>query len=78
MRELILQLKLGRVSRGYFREKFGEDICDRFAHPLETLRGQGFLSLDGDRVSLSRAGLLRVDHLLHEFFLPEHRNARYS
>ena len=76
VRELILQLKLGRVSRGYFREKFGEDICDRFARPLEALRGQGFLSLDGDRVSLSRAGLLRVDHLLHEFFLPEHRNAR--
>lgn len=78
VRELILQMKLGRVSRRYFRGKFGEDICDRFAQPLETLRAQGLLALNGDEVSLSRAGLLRVDRLLYEFFLPEHRNIRYT
>jgi len=32
----------------------------------------------GDRVLLNREGLLQVDKLLHEFFLPQHRNARYA
>jgi oxygen-independent coproporphyrinogen-3 oxidase len=27
---------------------------------------------------LNRDGLLQVDRLLHEFFLPQHRNARYT
>jgi oxygen-independent coproporphyrinogen-3 oxidase len=27
---------------------------------------------------LNREALLQVDKLLHEFFLPEHRNARYA
>jgi oxygen-independent coproporphyrinogen-3 oxidase len=29
-------------------------------------------------VRLNRDGLLQVDRLLHEFFLPEHQNARYA
>jgi oxygen-independent coproporphyrinogen-3 oxidase len=29
-------------------------------------------------VRLSRDGLLQVDRLLHQFFLPQHRNSRYS
>jgi oxygen-independent coproporphyrinogen-3 oxidase len=78
VRELVLQLKLGRVSRRYFEQKFGADIRERFAAPIESLAGRGMLSVDGDRIALTRAGLLRVDSLLHEFFLPEHRKARYS
>ena len=35
-------------------------------------------SHEGDSVQLNREGLLQVDKLLHEFFLPEHRNARYA
>jgi len=27
---------------------------------------------------LTREGLLQVDRLVHEFFLPEHRTARYA
>jgi oxygen-independent coproporphyrinogen-3 oxidase len=38
----------------------------------------GYLSVAGDEVRLNREGLLQVDRLLHEFFLPEHRNARYA
>ena len=30
------------------------------------------------RCVLNREGLLQVDRLLHEFFLPEHKNARYA
>ncbi len=78
IRELVLQLKLGHVSRTYFQKKFGVDISEKFARPLETLEGWGFLSVEGDEVRLNREGLLQVDRLLHEFFLPEHRNTRYA
>jgi len=78
IRELILQMKLGDVRRAYFQGKFGVDIEQRFAGPLGALRGQGFLTLDQNGVRLNRDGLLQVDRLLYEFFLPQHRNARYA
>ena len=78
IRELVLQLKLGQVSRAYFQNKFGMDITQRFTGPLQTLKDWGFLSVEGDRVQLDRAGLLQVDRLLQEFFLPVHRNTRYA
>ena len=34
--------------------------------------------MDGDVIRLNREGLLQVDRLLHEFFLPQHRNVRYA
>jgi oxygen-independent coproporphyrinogen III oxidase len=78
IRELILQLKLGSISRRYFENKFGADPVKRFEQPVRTLKDWGFLSVTGDEVRLNREGLLQVDRLLHEFFLPEHRNARYA
>ena len=36
------------------------------------------MSVEGDRILLNREGLLQVDRLLHEFFLPQHRNVRYA
>src|ERR1043166_3281710 len=78
IREFILQLKLGHVSRGYFQNKFGVEVSQRFAAPFQTLQDWGFLSVEGDAVRLNREGLLQADRLLHEFFLPEHRNARYA
>ena len=77
VREFILQLKLGKVSRNYFQKKFGADVAERFAEPMQRLKNWGFLAVDGDAVQLNRSALLQVDRLLHEFFLPEHRNARY-
>ena len=77
IREFILQLKLGAVSRAYFQNKFGADVTQRFAEPMQRLKDWGFLTVDGDGVRLNRPALLQVDRLLHEFFLPEHRNARY-
>src|SRR4051794_29968970 len=38
IRELILQLKLGHVSRAYFLEKFGVELTARFAAPLQRLQ----------------------------------------
>ncbi|MBM3841254.1 MAG: coproporphyrinogen III oxidase family protein [Verrucomicrobia bacterium] len=78
IREFVLQLKLGQVSAAYFQNKFGADVRQRFATPLRMLEDWGFLKVDGDRVALNREGLLQVDRLLHEFFLPQHRNARYA
>jgi oxygen-independent coproporphyrinogen-3 oxidase len=78
IREFILQMKLGHVSREYFRTKFGIDPQERFAWGLRKLQNQGFLKSIGSSLQLSREGLLRVDSLLQEFFLPEHRNARYA
>lgn len=81
-RELILQLKLGRVPLQPFRDKFGVDVGERFAPALERLRQQGFLRLAGEggdaRLELSREGLLRVDTLLPELYDDRYRGARYT
>ncbi|HTG45636.1 MAG TPA: coproporphyrinogen-III oxidase family protein [Verrucomicrobiae bacterium] len=78
IREFVLQLKLGRSSIRYFNEKFHTDVLVRFSAPLQTLKDWGFLTIEGDFILLNREGLLQVDRLLHEFFLPEHKNARYA
>jgi oxygen-independent coproporphyrinogen-3 oxidase len=78
IREFVLQLKLGQVSCNYFAQKFGVDVKQRFAEPLQRLADWGFATVNGDTVQLNRDGLLQVDRLLHEFFLPQHRNARYA
>src|SRR6185369_1841344 len=38
IRELILQLKLGRVSQQYFRDKFKIEIADRFNEQFTDLK----------------------------------------
>ena len=78
IRELVLQFKLGRISRAYFQRKFGVDLLARFAEPLASLESQGVLKQADDWLVLSREGLLEVDRLVREFFLPEHRGARYA
>ncbi len=76
IREFILQMKLGRVDLGYFREKFGQDVGLRFAAQLGNLTENGFLRVEDDEIRLSRDGLLCVDSILHQFFLQEHRTSR--
>ena len=78
IRELILQLKLGRVSQRYFTEKFGEDVAARFHAQFEELKRRGLLSVQGDWLVLDRSALLKIDVILHAFFLPQHQNARYT
>ena len=75
IREFILQMKKGRVNTRYFDEKYGVALQERFAGQIEELAGGGFLTTDAETVRLTRDGLLRVDELLHRFFLPEHRVA---
>jgi oxygen-independent coproporphyrinogen-3 oxidase len=79
IRELVLQLKLGRVSPSYFNGKYGVNILERFGDPLASLAAEGYVArADEDTVALTRDGLLRVDTLLPRFFLPEHRDIRYT
>jgi len=78
IREMVLQFKLGRISRSYFLQKFGVDVLARFTEPLGRLESWGMLQIDGDWLRFTREGLLQVDRLVHEFFLPEHRTARYA
>ncbi|HLG42398.1 MAG TPA: coproporphyrinogen-III oxidase family protein [Planctomycetota bacterium] len=78
IRELILQFKLGQIRASYFQKKFGVEIRERFAPAFEVLRDGGFLLESGDEIRLTRPGLLQVDRLVLEFFLPEHRDARYA
>ena len=75
---LLVKLPVYRDNRGYFLEKFGVDITARFQESLARLRSWGVLDAEGDWLRLTREGLLQVDRLVHEFFLPEHRNARYA
>jgi oxygen-independent coproporphyrinogen-3 oxidase len=78
IREFILQLKLGRVSRAYFQGKFGADPVQHFVAPLQRLKDWGYLEQDGEHLIINREGLLQIDKLLHEFFLPEHQGGRYA
>jgi len=78
IREMILQLKLGRIDAGYFRKKFGAEIVPEFDASWAQLKAWGVVTISGDKIELSRDGLLQVDRLLHEFFLPEHRTGRYA
>ncbi len=78
IREMILQLKLGKIETGYFREKFGADISELFGSTYKKLRDEGMLTYSSNEISLTRKGLLQVDQLLPEFYQPKYRNARYT
>ena len=78
IREVVLQLKEGRINAEAFRRKFGVDILEEFAEPLRNQQAAGYLEVDGDDVRLTRKGLLQVDSLLTEYFEPQHRSVRYT
>ncbi len=78
IREMILQLKRGYLDAGYFRNKFGAEILDLWREVWDSHAAAGSLTLDGDRIELTRRGLLEVDGLLPAFFEAEHRGVRYT
>jgi len=77
-RETILQLKHGRIEPGYFREKFGVDVLERFGPAIQALVARGLADVREGRLELSREGLLAVDQLLPEFYAERYRNSRYT
>ncbi len=78
VREMILQLKTGKLDAGYFQDKFNVDILEEWHEAWREYAEAGYLSIDGPRITLTRAGLLRVDALLPAFFEPMHRGVRYT
>jgi oxygen-independent coproporphyrinogen-3 oxidase len=78
IREMILQLKTGRLDPAYFRDKFGVDVAGEFAGGFNRLQEGGYLSVAPNRIEVTRTGLLQVDRLLPNFFEPEHHTTRYT
>jgi len=79
IREFVLQLKKGAVAPSYFREKYRVDPLVRFREALQAIDEAGYLAGAGDaRIALTRDGLMRVDVLLPNFFLPRHAGIRYT
>ena len=78
IREFILQLKLGSASPLHYQKKHGVNVLEKFAPQLAALEKAGFASISPEAITIHRAGLLQIDRLLQEFFLPHHRHARYT
>ncbi len=78
IREMILQLKTGSLDTAYFCNKFGVDVWQEFLPVYERLRHEKLLERDMETVTLTRRGLLEVEHFLLEFFEPELRTVRYA
>ncbi len=78
VREMILQLKRGYLDVGYFRDKFGVEILDEWSEVWQQYVAEEMLTIDGDRIALTRQGLLHADALLPLFFEPEHQGVRYT
>ena len=77
-REVILHLKTGALDGTYFRKKFNVDLSFHFANQFAELTRRGLMRAEGDRICLTRDGLLCVDWLLPSFYLPEHQHVRYT
>ena len=78
IREMILQLKTGRLDTGYFLEKFGVDVWDEFRPVYERFQRDKLLDRQNGTIELTRRGLLEVDEILWEFFEPELKTVRYA
>ncbi|MBB73754.1 MAG: coproporphyrinogen III oxidase [Planctomycetaceae bacterium] len=78
IREMILQLKRGYLDAGYFRDKFEVEILSEWQEQWQTHQEQEMLTLDGDRVILTRQGILQADALLPPFFEEQHQGVRYT
>ena len=78
IREVILLLKRGYLDADYFRQKFGVEILDEWADVWRQYTDEGLATIDGDRIELTRTGLLHADGLLPPFFEAEHQGVRYT
>lgn len=78
IREMILQLKTGRLETGYFQQKFGVDVTQEFQEKYQQLESEGWLNVRPTGVELTPNGYLQIDRHLPVFFDPEHRSDRYT
>jgi hypothetical protein len=68
LREVVLGLKRGSLDARRLAAKYGIDPLVEWGAVWESLAADGWLEAVRPRPVLTRAGLLRVDALLHRFF----------
>ncbi len=68
LREVVLGLKRGSLDVGRLALKYGIDPLVEWGAVWESLAADGWLEAVRPRPVLTRAGLLRIDALLHRFF----------
>jgi oxygen-independent coproporphyrinogen III oxidase len=78
IREMVLQLKTGKLDTDYFRRKFAVDVWEEFQPVYEDLKEKDLVERQNGTIHVTRRGLLEVDHFLLEFFEPELRTVRYA
>ena len=74
IRQLVLQLKLGRVSIDYFATEFSVELEALFKVQLETLKNQKLIKIENRSIVVENKGLLKVDEWLKTFYLPQHQS----
>ncbi len=78
IREMILKLKRGYLEVDQFRDKYGVDILEEWSDTWREYVDDEMLTVNGDRIELTRKGLLHVDGLLPAFFESQHQGVRYT
>ena len=78
VREMILQLKRGWLDVTYFQRKFATNVYETWNDLWREYQQDGLVNVAGNRLELTRDGLLRVDGLLPAFFEPQHQGVRYT
>ena len=63
IREMILQLKRGYLDAAYFRDKFAVEILDAWHDVWQSYEQEQMLTVVGDRIELTRKGLLHAGSL---------------
>jgi oxygen-independent coproporphyrinogen III oxidase len=78
IREMILQLKTGRLEIAYFEQKYGVNIANEFAAGYRQLTEAGILTVSDTAIELTPMGFLQVDRHLPTFFDEQYRGTRYT
>jgi oxygen-independent coproporphyrinogen III oxidase len=78
IREMVLQLKTGRIEVDYYQKKYGANILREFDEGFRKLSDDGWLELKPDAVVVTHDGMLQIDRHLPTFFDPQYRSARYT
>lgn len=79
VRETILLCKKGRLSGAEFMARHGKIPAVEFASVFQSWCERGMATIEGQDLVLNREGLIQVDRMLPELFLPKHKNfTRYT
>jgi coproporphyrinogen III oxidase-like Fe-S oxidoreductase len=78
VREMILQMKEGKIFADTFQEKFQVNILEEFSEQFHNQEKAGYLTIEGDLIKLTRRGILQAESLLPEYFEEQFREVRYT